>query len=255
MTSANLSTDTFQSGQVIITFHGNLIDFFPRSINPVKLTVPFKEKTALKHIIEALGVPHPEVGKVTINAKTSHLMAIVHDQDSIEIFPAATMDSPDDLNAPQFILDNHLGKLTAYLRLLGLDALYNPLWSDATLAEIALQQDRILLTRDRGLLKRKIIRRGYCVRSSISVDQTIEVIQRFNLNAHLHPFTRCPRCNGGLERIEKDAIIHLLQPLTRQYFDEFSHCTACGQVYWKGSHYDRILPLIQQFTQAHHEDS
>ncbi|MEW6651631.1 MAG: Mut7-C RNAse domain-containing protein, partial [Chloroflexota bacterium] len=214
----------------------------------------FKEKTSLKHIVEALGVPHPEVGRVLINGEESQLAAHVRDEDQIQIFPASTPFGDVSTSAPQFILDNHLGRLTTYLRLLGLDALYNPDWEDVFIADTAYRQNRILLTRDRGLLKRKTIQRGYCVRSSIPRDQTEEVIRQFNLTAHIKPFTRCPRCNGMLERIEKHAIIHLLQPLTRQFYDDFSRCIACGQIYWKGSHVERIKPFIERFVPAGPED-
>lgn len=232
---------------VTIQFFGELNDFLPREQRNQKIVVALSQKTAIKHIVESLGVPHPEIGKVVIAQQESELSSHAHDGDFIEVYPHHPTGRVVPGLMPAFVLDNHLGKLAGYLRLLGLDVLYNPAWQDEQLAQVAYQNNRILLTRDRGLLKRKIVHFGYCVRADNPLDQVLEVILRYRLGDLVSPFKRCPRCNGLLEHAEKSAIADQLQPLTRQYFDEYTRCADCGQIYWKGSHYQRIQELLRQF--------
>ena len=73
----------------------------------------------------------------------------------------------------------------------------------------------------------------------------IEVLQRFDLTKRIIPFHRCVRCNHPLEPVSKEAVLDRLEPLTKQYFDEFQICPACGQIYWKGSHYERMTAVIR----------
>ena len=114
------------------------------------------------------------------------------------------------------------------------------------LAQVADAEGRILLTRDRRLLMRKAVRYGCCLRSTDPREQLIEVVRRYGLADQARPFRRCLRCNQPLEAVSKDEIIDRLQPLTRLYFEEFSICPGCHQVYWKGSHYDHMRELIAQ---------
>jgi hypothetical protein len=141
-----------------------------------------------------------------------------------------------------------LGRLAAYLRMLGLDCLYSNAYQDEELTQIASQEGRVLLTRDRRLLMRKLIVDGYWVRSSNPKEQALEVLRRYRLLDSLHPFQRCLRCNAPLEPVDKAAILDRLEPLTRLHYEEFSTCPACGQIYWKGSHYEHMLELIQRLT-------
>jgi uncharacterized protein with PIN domain len=129
--------------------------------------------------------------------------------------------------------------------MLGFDTLYQNDYPDEELARISSQEGRILLTRDRGLLKRSAVTHGYCVRETDPREQVREVLQRFDLFGAVKPFRRCMRCNSILQPVAKEAISHRLPPKTRQYYDEFRICRACDQVYWKGSHYQRMQRFIQ----------
>jgi hypothetical protein len=129
--------------------------------------------------------------------------------------------------------------------MLGFDCLYQNDYEDSNMAEIVQREERILLTRDRRLLMRKVILHGYCLRSLNSLEQLTEVIQRFELTDKIQPFHRCLRCNHPLEAVDKGTILHRLEPLTKQYFDKFHICPACGQIYWKGSHYEKMQKLIE----------
>jgi uncharacterized protein len=235
-------------GQIYIQFHGKLNDFLPAERKNHTIRVDFSDKTALKHIVESLGIPHPEVGNVLVNSIPGELSYHIQNLDDIYIYPLELNPDSPNQTAPAFVLDNHLGKLTGYLRLLGFDAIYNSTWDDAELAQFASQQNRALLTRDRGLLKRKIITSGYCLRSELPQDQLEEVLDHFNLDKKIKPFSRCSRCNGKLEPVDKSVIFEHLQPLTRLYYEEFTICISCRQIYWKGSHYDKIEKFISRFA-------
>jgi uncharacterized protein with PIN domain len=104
-----------------------------------------------------------------------------------------------------------------------------------------------VLTKDRGLLKRSLVTRGYCVRAADPKQQIREVLERFDLAGAVAPFTRCLRCNGLLAPVEKRAIVDRLPHRTREYYDEFYQCAACGQVYWPGSHYDHMQDFVAGF--------
>jgi len=223
-------------------FHGRLNDFLPRDQRDESITVEFRGRQSIKHLAESLGAPHPEIGQVQVNGQEGGVNDITQDGDEIEIHPIEN-GCPVE---PRFLLDCHLGRLTAHLRMLGFDCLYQNDYEDSEMTNIVLQDGRILLTRDRHLLMRKVIHHGYCLRSLNSLEQLDEVIQRFELTEKIRPFHRCIRCNHPLEPVEKEIVLKRLEPLTRLYFDEFHICPACKQVYWKGSHYEKMQTLIEQ---------
>jgi len=198
-------------------------------------------------------VPHTDVELIVVNGRSVNFSYLVKANDRVSVYPPfTTIDiSPAVILRPalppphRFIVDNHLGKLARYLRLLGLDTLYfNDAADDAELARIAQQQTRILLTRDRGLLKRGNVTYGYCLRTRDSRKQLTAVIHRFQLHHEIAPWTRCLRCNGFLEPVAKEVILHRLEPKTKLFFDEFHTCLDCCQIYWKGSHYARLQNLV-----------
>lgn len=221
-------------------FHGVLNDFLRYSQRARPIPLAFRENQTVKHLIESLGVPHVELGVVVVNNAVVRLNYLVRDGDTVEVYPC----SPGCPVEPRFLLDSHLGRLAAHLRMLGFDTLYRNDYEDAQLAALLDQDSRILLKRDRRLLMRKVVRYGYCLRSLEPLEQLREVIRRFNLLPHIHPFHRCLRCNAPLEPVSKQEVLSRLLPLTRKYYDEFRLCRSCDQVYWKGSHYERMQALI-----------
>lgn len=204
----------------------------------------FRGQQSIKHLVESLGVPHPEIGRVEVNGRETTLNRITPDGSRVELHPAAN-ECPIE---PRFLLDNHLGRLAAYLRMLGFDCLYRNDYSDGELAAILETDERILLTRDRGLLMRRVVTHGYCPRSLDSLDQLREVMRRFDLAGRISPFHRCLRCNHPLETVSKEAVLDRLEPLTKLHFEEFRICPACQQIYWKGSHYERMQEIIRGLT-------
>ena len=225
-------------------FFGRLRDFLQRNQRDQSIAVDFRGRQSIKHLAESLGVPHPEIGRVQVNGQEETLSAITQDGDQVEIHPIPNGPPVE----PRFLLDNHLGRLAAYLRLLGFDCLYQNDYDDIELAATLQRDERILLSRDRRLLMRKVVTQGYCLRSLDSREQLTEVLQRFDLTKSMTPFHRCVRCNHLLEPVSKEAILDRLEPLTKEYFDEFHICPACKQIYWKGSHYERMLKVIDEIA-------
>jgi uncharacterized protein with PIN domain len=178
----------------------------------------------------------------------------VQDGDEVSVYPISESSDitsllkvrPKPLHEPKFVLDVHLGRLVAYLRVLGFDTLFPENYDDENLARISAEERRILLTRDTGLLKRKVVTHGYYVRTTNPRKQVIEVARRFDLYAQIQPFVRCARCNGLLEIVDKEAVRDQLQPDTLTYYDEFRRCIECEQIYWKGTHYERMQQMIDE---------
>jgi uncharacterized protein with PIN domain/sulfur carrier protein ThiS len=241
-----------------IRFYAELNYFLPANRRQVDFECTCESGTSIKHLVEALGVPHTEIDLLLVNGAPVDFSYPVQDGDRISVYPVfESLDlsplahlRPQPLREPRFVLDAHLGKLAVFLRMLGFDALYRNDYGDEELARISSQEQRILLTRDRGLLKRSLVTHGYCIRQDDPRQQIAEVLQRFDLYHLVAPFQRCLRCNGLLETVDKDAIFDQLQPDTRQYFQEFRRCQACGQIYWKGSHYQRMQQMIESICNA-----
>lgn len=206
------------------------------------MALSFDDHQSIKHLIESLGVPHVEVGKMEINGFDVDFSYRPKEGDRIAVFPEDYGDSTD----PKFVVDGHLGRLAAYLRMLGFDTYYKNQIEDSQLITVAVSETRILLSRDRRLLMQKSLRVGYCPRSLNSKDQLKEILIKFNLWGKIDPFMRCIQCNGILQPVEKKEVLENLLPLTKRYFNEFSICQDCRQIYWKGSHYERMNKLIDQ---------
>ena len=242
--------------RVQLRFYEELNDFLAPALRKVTFSHEFDRRASVKDMIESFGVPHTEVDIILVNGHSVDFSCIVQDGDRISVYPVfESLDvsplvrlRPAPLRSPAFVLDSNLGRLARYLRLLGFDCLYQNDYDDEAVANIADQEQRIVLTRDRALLQRKIITRGYFVRAVRPRPQVKEVLARFDLYRLVDPFNRCIRCNGDLQAVDKQVIEERLEPRTREYFDSFRICTACGQIYWQGSHHARSLRLIEELT-------
>jgi hypothetical protein len=130
------------------------------------------------------------------------------------------------------------------MRLLGLDVTFKKNASKDDLIQSMIHDKRVILTTDRGLLMRKIVERGYCVRSKDPKFQTLEVIHRFDLINFINPFTRCVYCNNIVNPVEKAEVLNYLEPKTREFYNEFSQCPKCKKIYWKGSHTEHFQKFV-----------
>ena len=232
-------------------FFNSLNDFLPHKLKSTVVHYQFTGSPAIKDSIEAIGIPHTEVDTIVVNGVPVDFFYSLQDQDVAEVHP---FESIKDVNANSltpgpvyplsFIADVHAGKLAKALRLLGFDTFYHNKLDDQQVADIAEKENRIVLTRDIGLLKYKKIKWGYWLRSQQVNEQLLEVINRFDLSNHVKPFSRCIECNGNIRPVKKEAIQEILPPKTNEYFNEFYQCSSCKKVYWKGSHYENMLKKI-----------
>jgi hypothetical protein len=204
----------------------------------------FNGPQSIKHLIESVGIPHTEIGEIKANGEAIGLEYLVQDGEAIEV--RAVNPAGEQSTEPRFVLDGHLGRLAAHLRMLGLDSLYRNNYEDKELVQIGMDENRILLTRDRRLLMYKNIKSGQLLWSLEPEEQLQEVIQRQGLKEWIKPFQRCIRCNYLLEPVRKEDVLERLEPLTRLYYEEFHICPACKQIYWKGSHYERMQKIIEE---------
>lgn len=198
----------------------------------------------LKNAIEALGVPHTEVGTVTVNGEPATLQRVVREGDSIEVQPWRSSGSNLDF---RFLADAHLGALARFLRMLGYDTVHRNAFDDAEIRRLAEEEGRIVLTRDRELLKCREIRRGCYVRALKPEKQLEEVAARYGLAAHARPFTLCLICNLPLRAIERREVAHRVPATALALHETFSHCAGCDRVYWPGSHYERMRLALTPF--------
>ena len=239
-----------------VRFYAELNDHLPPHWQYQTLEKEFFVPVSVKDAIESFGVPHTEVDLVLVDGESSDFSRLLRDGDRVAVYPVfESLDitpelrvRPQALRELKFVLDVHLGRLAAYLRMLGFDSAYRNSAGDAELARISAEQERILLTRDRGLLKHSAVTRGYWLRQTDSRRQAAEVVTRFDLARSLRPFTRCMACNEPLRPISKAEVHERVPPPIAARHEEFRECPACRRVYWEGSHYQRMQGWIEELA-------
>jgi uncharacterized protein with PIN domain/sulfur carrier protein ThiS len=234
-------------------FYAELNDFLPAAQRFEDIPHPFLNTVTVKDRIESFGVPHTEVDLILVNGEPVDFTYRLEDGDRVSVFPVfeafdiagVSRLRPEPLRDPRFVLDTHLGKLAAYLRMVGFDTLYRNCYTDDELAAVSRDQRRILLTRDVGLLKRGAVTHGCFVRNTDARRQLAEIVARFHLVSRMRPFTRCLRCNGVLEDVAPDAVRDRIPPRAAELYHDFRRCPECGRVYWQGGHYQRMRQRVE----------
>lgn len=205
-----------------------------------------------KHMIEALGVPHTEVELVLVNGESVGFDRLLENGDRVAIYPKfETFDvSPllhvreRPLRTTRFVADAHLAGLARLLRMAGFDTLYDNNYQDSEIVRVAANEGRIVLTRDRELLKRREITHGCYVHALKAAEQLREIVDRLDLTRSARPFTLCLHCNVPLRAIDKALVLHSLPPSVRELHTRFSTCDVCHRVFWEGSHWRRMCALL-----------
>ncbi|MFP4430493.1 MAG: Mut7-C RNAse domain-containing protein [Spirochaetota bacterium] len=240
--------------RALIRFYQELNEFLTEEQRFRTLECELIGNPGVKDLIESFGVPHTEVDLVLANSEPVDFAYQVQDGDRISVYPV--FESLDiqgvsrvrsrPLRRPAFVLDVHLGRLAALLRLLGFDTLYRRDYDDPEIVRIALEEGRIILTRDQGILKRKAVTHGYFVRSRDPEEQAREVIRRFDLSERVAPFSRCLVCNNLLESVDADEVAGELPPGVRGLHREVTRCAGCGRYYWPGTHYESLREAVSR---------
>ncbi|MGZ5200375.1 MAG: Mut7-C RNAse domain-containing protein [Telluria sp.] len=240
-------------------FYEELNDFLPRDRRRKSFTAPCARAATTKHMIEALGVPHTEVELVLVNGESSGFDRLIEEGDRIAIYPKfeafditpllRVRERP--LRRLRFVADAHLGGLARFLRMAGFDTVYDNNIHDDEIEALAASEDRVVLTRDRELLKRRTITHGCYVHALKPEEQLREVFNRLDLAGSAHPFTLCLHCNAPLRTVDKAEVAGRLPPAVREEQDNFNTCDCCQRLYWKGSHWKRMSGLLERAADMH----
>ena len=237
-------------------FYEELNDFLPAEQRKTSFRSPFYGNPSVKDTIQAIGVPHTAIDLILVDGQSvdfSHRLrggervAVYPVFERLDISPVIHL-RPKPLRLTRFILDVHLGKLVRYLRMLGFDAVYDQDWNNSTLIDLSLRHKRIILTRGLGILKQSRVTHGYWLRHCEPRQQLQEVLLALDLFRQLQPFTRCMDCNGQIHTVNKAAIRGQIEPNIFRQFKEFRQCQDCRKIYWRGSHYERMLQLVSELS-------
>lgn len=224
-------------------FHGELAEFLARERRGAAFLYACARAATVKHAIEALGVPHTEAGRLTVNGEAATLSRIVREGDVIEVFPPLAANTFPSARAA-FIADAHLGGLARLLRMLGFDTLFENAYTDRQILDIASGERRIVLTRDLELLKCRDVLRGCFVHALKPEAQLKEVVARYALARHAQPFSLCLHCNVRLEAAPESTVAERVPaPIVERYVD-FVSCGGCHRIYWRGSHWERMRAML-----------
>lgn len=213
--------------------HGRLLRFLPAARRSGAFEVAFEGTPAIKDPIEAAGVPHKEVGRVLIDGREASLSTRVRGGEAIDVFAVERQCAGDP---PRLLLDVHLGRPARMLRLIGIDAAYEPHLDDDALQARAAGEGRVLLTRDIGLLKRTDVPAGAFVHATSPREQLVETVWRFGLADHTRPYSRCSHCNVPVADVDAADVEAEVPPRVRARVSRFRRCPRCGRVYWRGTH-------------------
>lgn len=240
----------------LFRFHGTLTDFLDSDHRQL-IPYTFRSNPSVKHAVESIGAPHPEVGSILVNSRQVGFSYLLQNGDIVDVHPVAGnwlyRDSPlrrRYRGSPRFVLDVHLGTLARRLRLLGFDTLYSNQFHDQEIALIASMQGRIVLTRDIGMLMWCDVVYGRWIRSQQPSKQLVEVLDHFSLRSLIRPFHRCTVCNGRIEQIDRAAARKEVKQEIWEHYREFNRCHSCGRIYWKGTHFQRMEQIISAYARA-----
>jgi uncharacterized protein len=243
---------------MFIRFYGCLNDFLRKPNRGTKMEISISAKQSIKDVIESKGVPHTEVALIIINGNPVKFDYFVNEGDYVSVYPPffnlnISAENNLQISAPtplRFVADAHLGRLARYLRMLGHDCVYRSDLRDREIIDFSVNDGRVVLTRDVGILKENKTKYGYFIRSQLPKEQLMEVILRYGLHEDQSPFKRCMMCNGLLKKVDKNDILHRLPQNTRIYFNKFFQCEQCEKVYWEGSHYDEMKRFIDDINRG-----
>ncbi|HET6485604.1 MAG TPA: Mut7-C RNAse domain-containing protein [Spirochaetia bacterium] len=255
---------------VTVRLYEELGGFLPESRRGTPFTVQCREGTTAKALVEDLGVPHTEVDLLLVNGESVGFGRVLEEMDRVSVYPVfeawdisgVSKVRPVPLRETRFVLDVHLGKLARFLRMMGFDAAYGTASEDDDLVLQARREARILLSRDRGLLKRRAVTHGYLVRSTDPRRQLAEVLHRFDLARQLQVLSqgagipgqglhatgaaRCAICNAPLVRVSADSVAREIPPQVATRYADFSRCPQCSRVFWRGTHWERMQMLARE---------
>jgi uncharacterized protein len=241
-----------------IRFYEELNDFLPEDKKKIRFEHEVFGTPSIKDVIESLSVPHIEVDLILVNGQSVSFTYKINDMDDISVYPVFESFEISGvqhlrlapLRDPKFILDVQLGSLAKYMRMAGLDSFYRNDLTAGEIVSISLNEKRTILTKDRDILKRKDVTHGFWIRDNNPEEQLKSVISRFHLEQLIAPFTLCLKCNGKIVEVNKEEIKSEIPQKVKLYHNEFKRCSFCGQIYWKGTHYEKMHSFIDKLKNS-----
>lgn len=235
-------------------FYEELNDFLPEHRRKTDFEVSFKGKRSIKDTIEALGVPHTEVDLILVDGNSVDFHYILQDNDRVSVYPvfetlnitSITRLRKIPLRRNKFIADINIGDIVKYMRVLGLDVYYETTLSNREIIEISNKKNRVILTKNKKLLKFKDVRHGIFIRPGTIAEQIRRIIDYLDIKNNIKPFSRCLRCNTLLQSVLKEKILDRIPPKTKAYCDEYVQCQSCNKIYWKGTHFIHMEKFVRQ---------
>jgi uncharacterized protein with PIN domain len=250
------------SHEIEARFYAELNDFLPPERRQRAFRYAFHGTPSVKDTIEAIGVPHTEVDVILVDDRSAGFDYLLQGGERIAVYPVferydvspLTRLRPEPLRVTRFVADVHLGALARHLRLLGFDTTWERDLADEAIVGVARDEQRIILTRDRGILKNGRVTHAYWLRSTDPLRQLEEVVRAIDLGRDIDPYTRCMECNGELQSVERAAVARSVPLQVFLVYREFRQCRRCHRVYWKGSHVKRLDKIIERARNAARRD-
>lgn len=244
--------------KAIFRFYEELNDLLPRRRQRKDFDVDFEGKRSVKDMIESLGAPHTEIDLILVNGESRDFSYILNDGDRISVYPVFESLNMENvtrlrtipLRRTRFIADINLGDIVRYMRALGFDVYFDPKLSPRNINAISKNENRIILTKNRMLLKLKDVTHGILIRPGTAADQIKRIIDYLDIKEMVRPFSRCLLCNSLLEDISKDSVEDRIPPKTRAFCDKYAICRSCNKIYWRGTHFTKIKAVTEEILSA-----
>ena len=248
--------------KITIRFYEELNNYLKTNIRKQDLFIEVEKGLPVGKLIESLGPPCSAVDLILVNGNSVGFDYILRDNDRVSVYPvferfdiaSVTRLDQAPLRNLKFICDVHLGRLAKYLRMLGFDTLYKNNYDDNILIRLSNLHNRVLLSRDKELIENKQLLRRYLIRQSEPDEQVIEVVSYFDITNQISSLLRCLECNGIVKAVSKESVKHLIDSYIYKTNNEFTNCTDCKKIFWKGSHYDAMIRQVQELMARVNED-
>ena len=240
------------SPHALFRVYEELNDFLPHALRKKDFAIGIDRARSVKDAIESVGIPHTEVDLVLVDGRSVDFTHVLRGGERVAVYPMfERLDispivrlRPLPLRDPRFVADVHLAKLARHLRMAGFDTLWAPHREDDEIVRIAAGERRTILTRDKAMLRRRDVVRGYFVRAVQSEAQLFEVVRALQLEPLLEPFTRCRECNTILEEASREDVRDHVPERVAQLYACYKRCRGCGCVYWEGTHFERMRRIL-----------
>lgn len=157
-------------------------------------------------------------------------------------------------NELKFIVDTNVGKLAKWLRMMGYDTLFFVGSDDSHMVAVALNEGRVVLTRDTQIMRRGVVTSGrlkaILIQSDKPEQQIGQVVETLNLDCQYRPFAICLECNQPLVARSKQQVQDLVPPYVLQTQSQYVECPACHRIYWRGTHWRAMKKKLEAFIRG-----